>query len=180
MVFVTSSSEFSLCYNLFPGETLFVVGTGRYAHGCPPKFPLYTNHLMGHTLGCTTPTVLWVHVQKSNSELYSFPHVQYHIDKFQSYHVTSISFPLGHLDHITIRLHLCRSVAQVHVICNLLRYIPSLPLMKSCACEPGFLVAGPIAKPLMFPPTIQVNPEAAHTLQSLILCLFLIISRRRL
>ena len=48
-------------------ETLFVVGTGRYANGCPPKFPLYTNHMMGHTLGCITPTVICVHVQKSNS-----------------------------------------------------------------------------------------------------------------
>ena len=37
--------------------------------GCPPKFPLYKIDLMGHTLVYTTPTVLCVHVQKSNSEL---------------------------------------------------------------------------------------------------------------
>ena len=55
---------------------------------------------------------------------------------------------------ITILLHLCPSVGQVHLRCHLLRYIPTTIDKVMClqTRPPG---GRPIAKPLKFPPTSE-------------------------
>ena len=78
-------------------------------------FSSVKNKLMGHTIVCTTPAVLWMH-SKGNNELFI-----YHTVRVISCHIIYLAFidqPLGHFHNITILLHVCRSSVQLsYVLC---------------------------------------------------------------